>query len=63
MLIKLQRDLKIVGANATKVEKINEMAYGETKAIFLDSPKCYIQGQRIFIYSINLSATYRCINM
>ena len=33
MLIKLQRDLKMVSVNATKVEKINEMAYGEIKAI------------------------------
>ena len=33
MLIGLQRDLKMVGVNATKVEKINEMVYGEIKAV------------------------------
>lgn len=33
MLIELQRDLKMVGVNATKVEKINEMVYGEIKAV------------------------------
>ena len=33
MLVELQRDLKMVGVNATKVEKINEMVYGEIKAV------------------------------
>ena len=33
MLIELQRDLKMVGVNAVKTEKINKMVYGEIKAI------------------------------
>ena len=33
MLVELQRDLKMVGVNARKVEKINEMVYGEIKAV------------------------------
>jgi len=33
MLIKLQRNLKMVSVNAAKAEKINEMVYGETKGI------------------------------
>lgn len=31
MLIKLQRNLKMISVNATKVERINEMVYGEIK--------------------------------
>lgn len=34
MLIKLQRNLKMVSVNATKVEKIGEMVYGEIKAVY-----------------------------
>ena len=33
MLIKLQRNLKMVSVNAAKAEKINEMVYGEIKDI------------------------------
>lgn len=33
MLIKLQRNLKMVSVNAAKAEKIDEMVYGEIKDI------------------------------
>lgn len=44
MLIRLQRNLKMISVNVTKVEKINKMVYGEIKAVY-DSPKYWKQGQ------------------